>query len=62
MLGPAIGWIVEDDDLFREAVAAVVSDAPDVASVETFVSVEAALEALDAGGAPDVVLTRTSSC
>ncbi|GAB5535493.1 MAG: response regulator transcription factor [Rubricoccaceae bacterium] len=57
MLGPAIVWVVEDDDLFREAVAAILSDAPDVASVETFASVEAALEALDAGGAPDVVLT-----
>lgn len=57
MLGPAIVWIVEDDDLFREAVAAVLGDAEEVGSVEAFGSVEAALEALDAGGAPDVVLT-----
>lgn len=57
MLGPATVWIVEDDDLFREAVAAVLGDAEDVGAVEAFASTEAALAALDAGGAPDVVLT-----
>lgn len=57
VLGPATVWIVEDDDLFREAVAAVLGDAEDVAAVEAFETTEAALAALDAGGAPDVVLT-----
>jgi len=57
VLGPATVWIVEDDALFREAVATVLGTAPDVAAVEAFGQVEDALAALDAGGAPDVVLT-----
>ncbi|PAP76690.1 response regulator [Rubrivirga marina] len=57
MLAPATVWIVEDDPLYREAVAVVLADAPDVIAVEAFEAVEDALEALDAGGAPDVVLT-----
>lgn len=57
MLAPATVWIVEDDGFFREAVAAVLADAPDVAAVAAFETVEEALAALDAGGAPDVVLT-----
>ncbi len=57
VLAPATVWIVEDDPLFREAVAVVLADAPDVSAVEAFEAVEDALEALDAGGAPDVVLT-----
>ena len=57
VLGPATVWIVEDDALFREAVAVVLEGADDVAAVEAFETVEASLEALEAGGAPDVVLT-----
>jgi DNA-binding NarL/FixJ family response regulator len=57
VLAPATVWIVEDDPLFREAVALVLDEAPDVAAVEAFGTVEDALGALDAGGAPDVVLT-----
>lgn len=57
VLGPATVWVIEDDDLFREAVAMVLADAETVGTVEAFAAVEDALAALDAGGAPDVVLT-----
>lgn len=57
MTAPATVWIVEDEALYREAVAAVLAEAPDVGAVEAFGAVEDALAALDAGGAPDVVLT-----
>lgn len=57
MLAPATVWIIEDDAFFREAVAAVLAGAPSIRDVAAFESVEAALAALDLGGAPDVVLT-----
>ncbi len=62
---PAIGpnqeraisvWLIEDNHTFRNTVARVLRQVPDVAIVEQFSNSEDAIEALQTGGTADVAL------
>ena len=50
-------WLVEDNALFRRTVSRIVERLPGISTVEGFGSAEDALRTLDAGTAPDTVLT-----
>lgn len=49
-------WVVEDNDILRETLAELLSDQPDMQCTLAVESCEEFLHALDAGGAPDLVL------
>ncbi len=53
---PVLVWVVEDDPLFRETVQDVVDEAPGMVCPYAFGSCEAALEAIQAQDAPNVIL------
>jgi DNA-binding NarL/FixJ family response regulator len=49
-------WLVEDNDLLRDSYASVLDAAPGIRCPHAFETCEEALERLQAGGAPDIVL------
>lgn len=53
---PAQVWLVEDNHLFREGLSAVVEATEDLSCPLAVASCEAALDALDRGEVPDLVL------
>src|SRR5580658_2392154 len=49
-------WLVEDNHTFRNTVARVLGDVEGIECTQHFSNAEDALDALDGGGVPDVVL------
>lgn len=50
-------WIIEDDALLRDVLTDLIRETPDLRAARTFGACEPALDALDAGPPPDVLLT-----